>query len=140
MPPSVVLLPVFFQVGLTFFLGLWMGRSRFAAIRRGEVEVSRIALGEPNWPKKPLQIANSFANQFQIPLLFYVVVALALVTDKAGLIFVLLAYAFVASRFLHAFVHTGTNDLRKRFQSFAVGLFILIGMWLLFAIRTLFGI
>jgi len=140
MPLTLVLLPVFAQVGLTFFLGFWMGRSRFAAIRRGEVEVSRIALGEPNWPPKQLQIANCFSNQFQIPVLFYVVVALALLNDRAGLLFVLLAYAFVASRFLHAFVHTGTNDLRKRFQSFAVGLFLLIGMWLIFAVRILFGI
>ncbi|WP_026380500.1 MAPEG family protein [Afifella pfennigii] len=139
MPLSLVLLPVFVQIALTFFIAFWMGRARLGAIRRGEVRLADVTAGTALWPAKSTQIANSFRNQFELPLLFYAVVTLAVVTNKTDLFFVLLSYAFVASRLVHAFIHTGSNVLKQRFQAFIVGLFILMGMWALFAARILLG-
>ena len=43
---SAILAPLFVQVALTFVLLFWMGRSRVALLRSGEVKVRDIALGE----------------------------------------------------------------------------------------------
>ena len=75
---QVILLPLFVQVALTFVLLFWMGLSRVGAIRRKETRISDVALGQLNWPIKVQQISNCFANQFQLPVLFYALVALAL--------------------------------------------------------------
>ena len=85
---QAVLLPVFVQVGLTFILLLLMGRARFTALRAREVKLGDIALGQNAWPDRPAQFARSYQNQFELPILFYVLVVLAIITKKDDLLFV----------------------------------------------------
>ena len=78
MSVQVVLLPVFVLVGLTFALLLGMVGTRRRALVGGETRIRDIALGQPNWPTRATQIGNCYRNQFELPLLFYVLIALAL--------------------------------------------------------------
>lgn len=132
---TAVLLPVFVQVGLTFALLLWLGQSRVAALRAGEVKMVDVALGERNWPKRLLQIQNSYHSQFEMPVLFYALVVLALITRKADMLFVVMSWMFVASRLVHAYIHTTSNMMVWRFQAFRAGALILLIMWIIFALR-----
>src|SRR5258706_16091931 len=126
MAAQMILLPVFVQVALTFALRFWIGHARRASVKRGETRVRDIALGEPAWPAKPTQISNCYDSQFQIPLLFYVVVIVALFTKSADLIFVVLSWIFVLARLAHAYVHTTSNHVPTRFNVFAVGMLVLL--------------
>jgi hypothetical protein len=137
MSVSSLLLPVFVQVALTFALMGWMASHRVVAIRSGSVRPRDIALREPNWPARATQIANCFHNQLELPLLFYVLVALILITNTNSTIFVLLAWAFVLTRLVHAFIHTGSNRVDRRFYAMAAGMAVLIVMWVIFAARIL---
>jgi hypothetical protein len=134
-----VLLPVFVQVALTFVLLLATGNTRVGAVKRKEVKVSDVALGQHNWPARIMQIGNSYNNQLQLPVLFYVLVILAWITRKADLMFVVLSWVFVISRIVHARIHTTTNDMRVRFYAFATGALVLLIMWAIFALRILFA-
>ena len=137
---SFVLLPLFVQVLLTFAVGFWLAGVRTPALRRGEVRPADIALREPNWPKHALQIGNSYQNQFELPVLFYVLTILAVMTRHADLVFVLLSWVFVVTRVLHALVHVTSNDLRQRGALFGVGALVIAIMWLVFIVRILFGL
>ena len=137
MTVQMVLLPVFVQVALAFGLLIWMARVRTSSVSRGETKIRDIALGQPNWPDQPTQISNCFNSQFQLPLLFYVVVILAWVTRQADVIFVVLEWLFVLLRFGHAYVHTTSNHVPTRFRVFAVGMFVLLIMWVYFAFKIL---
>jgi hypothetical protein len=137
MTVSDLLLPVFIEVGLTFFLMLWMGVLRREALNSGAVQPKDIALREPNWPPRTRQVANCFHNQLELPFLFYVLVAFILITKTNSLIFVLLAWVFVLSRLAHAYIHTGSNDVRTRSIAIGIGAIALIVMWVIFAIRIL---
>jgi hypothetical protein len=137
---SFVLLPLFVQVLLTFAVGFWLAGVRTPVLRRGEVRPADIALREPNWPKHALQIGNSYQNQFELPVLFYVLTILAVMTRHADLLFVLLSWVFVVTRVLHAFVHVTSNDLRSRGALFGAGALVLAIMWLVFIVRILFGL
>ena len=134
---QMVLLPVFVQVALTFALLIWMASARTASVKRGETKLRDIALGQSAWPAKPMQISNCYDSQFQIPLLFYVLVVLAWMTKQADLIFVVMAWIFVLSRLAHAYIHTGSNHVPTRFRVFAVGMIVLLLMWIIFAVRIL---
>jgi hypothetical protein len=134
---QAVLLPLFVQVGLTFALGFWLAGWRMSTIRSGEVRPRDIALREPNWPRPVLQIGNSYQNQFEIPVLFYLLTALAIIAKQADLLFVALAWVFVLSRVAHAYVHVTTNRLSRRGALFGVGVMVLAIMWLIFIIRIL---
>jgi hypothetical protein len=115
----------------------WMGILRRRALSSGAVKPSDIALREPAWPPRALQVANSFHNQLELPMLFYVLVALILITSTNSLIFLLLAWIFVLSRLVHAYIHTGSNDVPSRSVAISVGAIALVVMWVVFAIRIL---
>ncbi len=132
-----VLLPVFVQVALTFALLFWMASARTGALRSKQTKMSDIALGQSNWPAPVTVVGNSYTNQLQMPVLFYVLVILAWITRKADLLFVVLSWIFVISRIVHAWIHTTTNYVPRRFYAFAVGVLVLALMWLIFAVRIL---
>ena len=134
---QMILIPVFVQVALTFALLLWMAFARRASLARGETKVRDIALRQSVWPAKPTQISNCYDSQFQIPVLFYVVVILAWIVKQADLLFVVMAWIFVLSRLLHAYIHTTSNHVPTRFNIFAVGVLVLLAMWIILAVSVL---
>src|SRR5262249_52649674 len=109
-------------------------------LRDGQAKLPDVALEHSNWPPAVVQIGNCFNNQFQLPVLFYVLVILALFLHKADLLFVILSWVFVISRIVHAGIHTTSNNVGQRFAVYSVGALALLIMWVVFAIRILFGL
>ena len=93
----MILAPLFVLVLMTFVLGSsspCCAAGRCCTARSGP---NRSRLREPNWPPRALQVGNSFQNQFELPVLFYVLTILALITKHADLLFVMMAWIFVLS-------------------------------------------
>ncbi len=137
MSVTSLLLPVLVQVALTFALMAWMWKLRIGALKSREVTFKDIALREPAWPARVTQIGNCFHNQLELPVLFYVLVAFILITRTNDIVFVVLAWVFVLARLVHAYIHTGSNDVQSRFYAMAASLTVLIAMWVTFAVRIL---
>ena len=135
-----ILLPLFVQVALTFALMFGMAYSRMGALKRKDARMADIALGQPNWPPRVQQVSNCYHNQFQLPVLFYVLTILVIITHHADFLFVVMAWLFVLTRLLHTYIHTGSNYVRHRFNAFALGAFILLAMWIIYAVRILLGL
>jgi hypothetical protein len=135
-----VLLPLFVEVVLTFGLMLWMGALRTGDYRSGAVEPQEIALRQPKWPARTTQVANSFSNQFELPVLFYVLTILEWVTRHAGVLFVWLAWIFVIFRVLQAYVHVTNNKVRLRGAFYSVAAVVLMIMWAIYIVQVLIGI
>ena len=137
MSVAEVLLPVFVLVALVFILLFWMGKERRGALVARDVQMKDIALDELNWPKQATQLANCLKNQFEFPVLFYVLVALALPLRQADLMFVLLSWVFVVTRYVHAGIFVSSNNVKHRSLAFFAGVLVLLVMWILFAARML---
>jgi hypothetical protein len=137
---QAVLLPLFVEVILTLVLMLQMGALRRADYSSGAVKADDIALREPRWPQRTTQAANAFSNQFELPVLFYVLTILAWVTRHAGIVFVVLAWIFVICRLLQAYVHVTSNVVRYRGLFYSIGAVVLMIMWALFIIEVLTGV
>jgi hypothetical protein len=133
----MVLLPVFVSIGLTFFLLLWMAGARRGALVSGETKIRDIALGQSNWPGRATQIGNCFSNQFELPLLFYILIALALPLRHADFFIVAMSWVFVVTRFVHAGIFVTSNDLGRRSMAWFAGVLVLLAMWLYFALKIL---
>ena len=140
MSVQAVLLPVFALVALLFFLLGRMALTRVGSIKAGETKLKEVALGQDAWPAPIQQTSNAYANNLQLPILFYALVAFAMLTKKDDMIFVIMSWLFVASRYAHAFVHVTSNHVPTRFNMFALGVFILGLMWTIFAVRVLLSI
>lgn len=137
MSVQMVLLPVFVLVGLTFALLLWMASARTRAVTSREISLKDIALGQPNWPTRTTQIGNCFSNQFELPVLFYILIALALPLRHADLVIVLLSWVFVVTRFAHAGIFVTSNNVQQRSLAWFAGVLVLFAMWLYFALKIL---
>ena len=133
------LLPVFMQILLTFILLVMMLRECVSSILMGEVEMGDIALGEPNWTKRGLQVGNAYHNQLELPVLFYVLTAFILITRAGDTLLLVLAWVFALSRLVHAYIHATSNVVDHRFKAYAAGLATLILMWGVFAAKILTG-
>jgi hypothetical protein len=134
-----VLLPLFVEVALTLGLLLWLAVLRRDDLVSGAVKPSQIALRERHWPRRTLQVGNAFSNQFELPVLFYLLTVLEIITRHADLLFVVLAWVFVLTRLVHAFIHTTSNRVMQRGAIYGVGVFVLVVMWLVFMVRILVG-
>ena len=118
-----VLLPVFLSVGLTFALLLGMVATRTRAKKAG-------AVGND-------QFGDCFSNQFELPLLFYLLIALALPLRHVDYVLVLLSWVFVVTRFAHAGIFVTSNNLQQRGGAWFAGVLVLFAMWLYFALSIL---
>jgi hypothetical protein len=116
MSAQIVLLPVFVLVGLTFAL-LFTGSGR-GSLSGGEAR-------------------DIVQAQFDLPLLFYVLVALALPLRHADLFIVLASWVFVVTCFAHAGILVTSNNSRRRLSARLAGALVLLAMWIYFALRIL---
>jgi hypothetical protein len=133
----MILLPVFVLIGLTFALLFWMAVARGHSLKGGETKFKDIALGQPNWPVRATQIGNCFSNQFELPLLFYILIAIALPLRHADLVIVLLSWVFVITRLVHAGIFVTSNNVEQRSLAWFAGVLVLLAMWLYFALWIL---
>jgi hypothetical protein len=140
MSTQAILLPLFVQVLLTFGLMFGMMYHRTSALRGKEVRLSDIAMREPNWPRRAALFANAFGNQFELPVLFYVLTILEYITRHADFIFVVLAWIFVLFRVIQALVHVTNNNVPRRGAFYGLGALVLVIMWVIFMVRILLGL
>lgn len=132
-----ILLPVFVQVLVTFMLLFWTAYLRTADLRGGEIKTRDIALRQPNWSPRTQQIGNAFHNQLELPILFYTLMILLLITRQADILMVTLAWIFVALRVVHVWIHVTTNRVRIRGPLFGIGALVLFIMWIIFMVRII---
>ncbi len=134
---TAFLYPVLVQVALTFSLVIATGLTRTAAIRRGEVKVSEVALGQKVWPKRSMQFSNAYQNQLETPILFYAGVLFAGVFGVAGDLLLTLAWVWVGLRIVHVAIHITTNHMLHRFAAFLASVLVLAAFWVFMAIEVL---
>lgn len=130
-----VLAPLFVHVALTFVIMFGMFFARRRALLGKKVKFKDIALREQGWPVRATQFANAYLNQFELPVLFYVLTILVLITRQADLFFVLMSWVFVVLRIAHAYIHTTDNRVPRRGMTFGAGALVLMAMWAAFVLR-----
>jgi len=139
-PVQFVLLPLFVEVLLTFGVMFGMMYFRTSTLHSGETRFEDISLREPNWPRRATQFGYAFANQFELPVLFYVLTILVIITHHADRLFVLLAWIFVLMRVLQAVVHVTNNNVRLRGAYYGVGALILFILWIIYIVRIVLAL
>jgi hypothetical protein len=131
-----ILQPLLVQAALTFFLLFWMGKERYQAIRAGTVIRNQPGV-RPTWTGRAGTVSNAFHNQLEMPMLFYVVVILAVITNAADYPMTALAWVYVVLRLVHAAIHTTYNKIAHRFGVYLVSNLVLIAMWVKLALHVL---
>ena len=81
-----------------------------------------------------VQPADNFRNLFEVPVLFYALVAIAVATRHVPVWLVTCAWLYVVLRVLHSAIHCSYNKVYHRLAVFMASFGLLIGMWVYFFI------
>lgn len=136
MNQTAIFWPVLAQVLLVYIVYLVMGRRRYGAVRSGEAKAGQFKTRSTE-PASSVTVANNLSNQFELPVLFYVLCLALHETNGVNYLTLALMWIFVASRYAHAWVHLTTNNLRLRSRIFFFGAVILLLSWIWFAFHLL---
>lgn len=131
MTSSHIFWPVLAQVFLTLVMFIVLGVRKARAIKAGAVNRQEAALDNRVWPDDVVKVSNNIANQFEVPVLFYVLCLVIYSIDGAGAVAVTLAWLFALSRYAHAYVHVGSNYVPVRLRIFLFGCLVLLAMLVL---------
>jgi hypothetical protein len=135
MMARAILWPTFALVALIFLVGITLLQARIGHMRRQRPRAADLADGDATRAYfRPVERpAANLANLFEMPVLYFALVPLLLVTGLATLAQVALAWAYVAVRAGHSIAHI-TGRMRPRFVLFLVSNGVLGAMWVGFAI------
>lgn len=125
--------PVLVQVLLTLATYVLLIKAKIRAMKAGEVDMARRALHDDAWPESVMKINNNIRNQFEVPVLFYVLAFALWALDAVHWVALAAAWLFAVSRIVHAWIHIGTNYVPNRRRAFTVGWWIVFAMALLVA-------
>ena len=123
-----ILWPVLAQIFLTLIIFITLGVRKAKAVKASAVNRQQAALNNRVWPEDVVKVSNNIANQFEAPVLFYVLCLVLYSINAADMVAIGLAWLFVLSRFAHAYVHIGSNYVPMRLRLFLLGCFVLIAM------------
>jgi hypothetical protein len=129
-----LIIPVFFQVMLTFGILFTLGILRYRSVSNRTVHPKDYVLmtGQDQWPVMIQRLGRSFHNQLEVPILFYLLVVLMLVTEVQDSLLLNLAWLYVGLRYLHVLIHLVYNKVIHRFTVFVISCGVLVAMWVLF--------
>lgn len=129
--------PMLALVLLTGGVLIVLFRSRVRMVREGLAPVSyfRVFQGspEPEFAAKP---SRHFTNLFEAPTLFYAGCLAAMVSGVKGTAVLVLAWGYVAMRYLHAYIHLGGNRVRYRLRAYFTSWLFLVALWIYVAVSV----
>jgi hypothetical protein len=128
MKQHLILWPLLAQVMLVLFMYLRLLIVKKREIAADNVDLKAVALRQELWPDSVLLVNNNLRNQFESPMLFYVLCLVLLGLGAVDISVMGTAAIYVASRYGHAIVHTTSNNVRIRMPLFVVGIVSLVGL------------
>ncbi len=134
MQQTLIFWPMIAQVVLVLVIYALISKRRFEAIAAGNAKPSQFRENVVE-PDESRFVRNNLANQFELPVLFYAGCISLFVTGGVTLLTLSLAWIFVISRFVHAWIHVTTNRIRHRRPLFIVGFLAAALMWGIFAVQ-----
>ncbi|HSN81959.1 MAG TPA: MAPEG family protein [Polyangiales bacterium] len=128
MNQDLLLWPLVAHVLLVLWLFIRLGQVKDRARASGLIDPTVTALDNDAWPEDVRKVANNMRNQFQVPVLFYVLVLVLFARGSVDLWALGLAWLFVASRFVHTYIHIGANYVPNRTRVFKLSVACVIGL------------
>ncbi len=128
MNQDLILWPLIAQVALVLLLFVRLGQLKDRAKAAGAIDPAVTALDNDAWPDDVRKVANNIRNQFQLPVLFFVVVLALFALRSVDTAAVVVAWLFVGSRVVHSWIHVGSNYVPNRTRVFKLGLLFLVAL------------
>lgn len=136
---DLIFLPVLAHVVLIFMLYIYLGIVKSRAVKEGNVDRKDASLNAKAWPESVVKVLNNLDNQFESPVIFYIISVIYYLTNHVDSILVSIMSFYVLTRYMHAYIHLTSNYVPYRFKLFLVGVLILLvlTLWLVLKLTGL---
>lgn len=124
-----LILPMATYVLYMWLLAILNFRVRVGAVRSGKVSYKYFKSMTGDATERVITVGRHYDNQFQLPFLFFTVLCAHLASGSGDWWTVGLAWLFIATRFVHSFVHLGSNKIPRRIVAFAAGWIVILALW-----------
>ena len=131
MAQHLIYWPVIAQLLIPILVLLLNGKRKSSDVKSGTFDREKAAMNNEAWSKPVVLTSKNLANQFQLPVIFYVLCLVLAGIDAVTMIILVVAWVFVATRYVHAYVHVTTNYVPARLRAFLLGalsLFVMFGL------------
>ncbi|HAU69307.1 MAG TPA: hypothetical protein DCW52_13030 [Gammaproteobacteria bacterium] len=126
MKNTLIYWPVLVQLLIPFWVLILNGKRKSVDRRSGAHDPKESAINNTAWSLPVVLTSNSLANQFQLPIVFYVLCLILASISSVSVFALAVAWLFVATRWFHAYVHVTSNHIPSRFGSFVVSTLVLL--------------
>lgn len=130
--------PMLAQVALIACVWVRMYLLRIAEMKSRRIHPQKLALSQPKGNLlEDTRAADNFNNLFEVPVLFFIVCLVMLVTGIESLPLLLLAWGYVLLRSLHSLIQTTYNKVLHRFSVYVASTLVVFALWAGVAIELL---
>lgn len=127
---NAIYLPGVAMVTLTFVVWWRMYFLRIGQMRRERIHPQAVATSAQVSVKlTDSRAADNFRNLFELPVLFYLALAVAAQAELASTLTLSLAWLFVVLRIVHSYIQCTYNKVMHRFYVYLTGGLVLFGLW-----------
>jgi len=130
MNSTLIFWPLLLQIAIPFWVMILNALRKSKDRAAGAVDPAS-AINNKAWSLPVVKSSNALENQFQFPVVFYVLCLVLAHLDAVNLLALVLSWLFVVFRWWHAYVHVTSNEIPKRKTSFAISLVSLMALFLL---------
>lgn len=128
--------PLLAMVGVTFLVWCRLYHLRLGEMKRRRIHPQALASSASAAAQLiDTRASDNFRNLYELPVLFYAGVIVAMQWGAGSAALLALAWAFVALRALHSLIHCTFNQVMSRFIAYALATLSLWAFWAVLAWR-----
>ena len=135
MDKILIIYPILAVVLMNFIVMFHMRYMISKAIKNRDVEYKYFKAYESSAPEYLLTSRHHYKNFFEIPILFYLLCLVLYIIDDVSAIDLWIAWLFVIFKGIHSYIRITSNYVPYRAYSFNVCAFLLLGGWIILAIK-----
>ena len=128
MNETQIFYPIFAHVLLVIALYVILALRKISAVKAGVVDRKATAINSNAWSDDVIKVSNNLANQFESPVIFYVLCVIAFQLGVVNDWLVGLAWLYVALRGVHSYIHINANKVPIRMPVFVLSLLVILTM------------
>ena len=128
--------PMFAMVVLTAIVWVRMYLVRVAEMKEKRIAPQKVSLsGQAAALLENTNAADNFRNLFEVPVLFYAICLMLMMSGSESLLLLGMAWLFVTLRAIHSLIHLTHNTVLQRFKVYIGGTVVLYAMWVVAAVE-----
>lgn len=132
MEKKLLIYPTLLNILLVFLLYAKNLFDNREAIKSKSLKMNYFKIYKGRVPDYIAVSRQTLKNQFELPIIFYFLISIILYFEQVFFIDLFLAWLFVLSRYVHAYVRLSSNRIKHRSITFQIGFYTLLFWFLKF--------